>query len=335
MARIPKPWFRDDRQAWFVTIRGERHNLGPDEQEAKRQFHQLMAERPKPKPAAKPNALSVAALFDKFMDWSQKNQAAATYDWYRIRIQSLIDHLAHPAILPAADLKPYHVQEWIDAHADWGPTFRHGAIRSVQRAFNWGVEIGYLDKSPLGGIKKPSPKRREQAVTPEQWQQIREHYPQHDPFRDLLEFCWETGCRPYEARMMEPAHIHLDRLCVLFPPDEDKGKKRWRIIRLNARAAEILQRRMEGRSGKIFLNADGRPWTAFAMNCRFCRLQKHTGIKHFAYSWRHGFATRKLIEGHDHLTVAELLGHADGTMLAKVYAHLDQADDHLRKALEG
>jgi hypothetical protein len=46
MARSPKPWYRDDRQAWFVTIRGERHNLGPDEQEAKREFHELMAEKP-------------------------------------------------------------------------------------------------------------------------------------------------------------------------------------------------------------------------------------------------------------------------------------------------
>ena len=68
MARIPKPWFRDDRQTWFVTIRGERHNLGPDEQEAKRRFHQLMAEKPKPKPVPKLDALSVAGqkvLHDK------------------------------------------------------------------------------------------------------------------------------------------------------------------------------------------------------------------------------------------------------------------------------
>src|SRR5262249_8613215 len=131
-------------------------------------------------------------------------------------------------------------------------------------------------------------------------------------------------------------HVHLARLCVLFPPEEAKGKKRWRVIRLNQRAADILKRRMEGRNdGKVFLNAAGRSWTAYAINCRFCRLKKHTGIKHFAYSWPHGVATRKLIAGHDHLTVAELLGHADGTMLAKVYAHLAQADDHLRKALEG
>ena len=73
----------------------------------------------------------------------------------------------------------------------------------------------------------------------------------------------------------------------------------------------------------------------YAMNCRFCRLKKHTGVKHFAYAFRHGFATRKLVEGNDHLIVSELLGHADGSMLAKVYSHLSQHDEYLREALEG
>ena len=43
VARSPKPWYREDRQAWFVTINGDRHNLGSDEKEAKRKFHELMA----------------------------------------------------------------------------------------------------------------------------------------------------------------------------------------------------------------------------------------------------------------------------------------------------
>ena len=34
MARRPTPWFRKDRNAWFVTIDGVRHNLGPDKQTA-------------------------------------------------------------------------------------------------------------------------------------------------------------------------------------------------------------------------------------------------------------------------------------------------------------
>jgi integrase len=36
---------------------------------------------------------------------------------------------------------------------------------------------------------------------------------------------------------------------------------------------------------------------------------------------------------YDHLTIAELMGHRDGTMLAKVYAHLDRKA-HLKNALE-
>ncbi len=394
MARISKPWYRQDRQAWFVTIRGERHNLGSEDKEAYRRFHELMAKRPDERSRVQPSSLSLATLFDKFLDWSQKNQALRTYEWYRAHIQSFVDHLGQADRMPTCALKPYHVQEWLDGHPSWGQTFRHGAIAALQRPFNWAIELGYLENSPIRRFKKPPSKRREQAVTPEQWQQIRSHYHEDDPFRNFLEFCWETGCRPHEARIMEPKHVHLDRLCVLFPPDEAKGKKRWRIIRLTATAADILKKHLSGRiEGKVFLNADGKPWTAYAINCRFGRLQiaqgrqrmrelgisvaedeidrlvaslttakfvhrrrvaktehelreearrrltvklarKH-GAKYFAYAFRHGFATRKLIAGYDHLTVAELLGHADGTMLAKVYAHLDQADDHLRKALEG
>ena len=66
---------------------------------------------------------------------------------------------------------------------------------------------------------------------------------------------------------------------------------------------------------------------------RFQRLKKKLGVKYFAYALRHGFATRMLTSGVDHLTVAELLGHSNGTMLATVYQHLDQKGQHLRDAL--
>ncbi len=51
------------------------------------------------------------------------------------------------------------------------------------------------------------------------------------------------------------------------------------------------------------------------------------------YAARHGFATRKLIQGHGHLTIAALMGHADGSMIAKVYSHIDKDDAHLKRAL--
>ena len=41
---------------------------------------------------------------------------------------------------------------------------------------------------------------------------------------------------------MEVRHLRLDRRCVLFPPEEAKGRKRWRVIRLTPAAVEILKR---------------------------------------------------------------------------------------------
>lgn len=54
----------------------------------------------------------------------------------------------------------------------------------------------------------------------------------------------------------------------------------------------------------------------------------------FMYAARHGFGTRKLIQGHDHLTVAAIMGHADGSMLAKIYSHVSDDEAHLKKALQ-
>lgn len=57
------------------------------------------------------------------------------------------------------------------------------------------------------------------------------------------------------------------------------------------------------------------------------------GTKYALTAIRHSFATRMLESGMDHLSVAALLGHADGTMLAKVYSHVGQKTDFLRDEL--
>ena len=83
MARRPKPWFRKSRQAWFVTIDGVQHNLGPDKPEAYDLFYQLM--RQPTHKRVSPHSL--VAIIDEFLDWVQRHRSPESYEAYRYRLQ--------------------------------------------------------------------------------------------------------------------------------------------------------------------------------------------------------------------------------------------------------
>ncbi len=172
-------------------------------------------------------------------------------------------------------------------------------------------------------------------MTPEDFLAILARLREGDPFRDLFLFLWHSGCRPQEARHIEPRHVQLDQERIVIPKDEAKGKRYPRVIYLHGPALEIVTRLMAVRAeGKLFRNTRGCAWTKYAVCNRMYRLSRATGRKMAMYDARHGFATRKLVQGHDFTsTIAELMGHRDGTMISQVYGHLDRQSDHLKKAL--
>jgi integrase len=343
MAHSPKPFFRSARDAWYVQIATRQVKLCPGpkttatEKVAWAAFHALMAEASAPKAAAespRSPGLTLAVLFEKYLEWCQKHRAARTYAGYAWHLQAFCDHLKTARTLPALDLKPYHVVEWLDAHPAWGPTYRRNATGAVQRAFNWAEELGYVAANPVRKIKKPAAGRREQVITPDEFAAILSSYQPGDPFRDLLEFSWETGCRPQEVKRVEARHVDVATHRVVFPPKEAKGKKKFRVILTTPRAEEILTRLLSrAKGGSVFRNADGLAWTTSAVNCRFCRLKGKLGTKYALYSIRHGFATRKLEAGLDSITVAALMGHSDSAMLNRVYSHVSDHHGYLRDQL--
>jgi len=296
MARTPSPWYWPERNGWFTILNGSRHPLGehpadlppPVKRKGKwvvpsavaTAFHALLA-APKaraPKLPPRADGPTVSEVLDKFLDWALKHKATRTFEWYRDHLQNFLNHLG-PEPLPVAALKPFHVVEWADTHAGWSDTYRRGAIVAVQRPFNWAAELGYIPSSPVKGIKKPAARRRESHLTPEGFAELVSHYPAGDPFRDLLEFSWHSGCRPQEAAHVEARHVHPAAECVVLPKEEAKGKRKVRVILLHGPALEIVRRLTVLRpTGKLFLNEDGRAWKRFAIANRFDRLVLAQGI---------------------------------------------------------
>lgn len=335
MPHFPKPFFRPNRALWYVQINGKQINLGTDETAAFKAYYGLMQQRdnsPSGSPPADTQRL-VVVIVDEFLDWCEKHRAPDTYRWYKDRLNSFVATI-DPS-LGTEQLKPHHVQKWVD---NYGVPLKSGSrrnlIASVKRAMKWAEEQGYIDRSPLTHMKKPGCGRKEQVVTPEQYTALLARY-KDENFKDLLTVTWETGCRPQESLRVEARHVDLAGSRWVFPASESKGRKIPRVVYLTPIALEITKRLMEKhKTGVLFRNTDGKPWTPYATNCRFQTVRKKTGVKYSLYSLRHSFAQHALIRGVDCITVATLLGHSDPNTLGRVYQHLSQNTVFLQEQLQ-
>src|ERR1700722_19584135 len=180
------------------------------------------------------SALTLPSLVHKFLAWCCKHRSPRTTEWYEGHLAGFLSHMGTADSFPAADLKPYHVVEWVDSHESWGDTYKRGGIVAVQRALNWAEEMGYITMNP---------------VRPEDFQVILGLLREGDPFRDFFLFLWHTGCRPQEARHIEPRHVQIENQRMVIPREEAKGKRHPRVIYLAGPVLEIVARLLAERQG--------------------------------------------------------------------------------------
>ncbi|QEL19171.1 hypothetical protein [Limnoglobus roseus] len=134
MAHSPKPFFRTARNAWYVQLGSKQTKLfdGPKTPRHREigvvgvpcpdglaELCQLCCPGIVPEFWCPFCALSLAELFEKFLDWCQKHREPRTYDDYVWHLQRFVDHLKakkNPATgMAALDLRPFHVNEGLDA----------------------------------------------------------------------------------------------------------------------------------------------------------------------------------------------------------------------------
>lgn len=334
-SRYPQPFWREARKSWFVQLGKKQIKLSPEREEAFRLYHELMAREPKEIEVPPETTATdlVVVLLDHFLDWVSRNQEDRTYDFQKRNLTVFSASL--PKGMTLAELKPYHVTKCMDAQVTWGTNTKNGFCRSICRAFNWATKQGLIEKSPIHGIEKPAAVRREDLITPEEFEALLDLFPD-EAFRDVIITAWDTGCRPQELTAVEARHVDHEGKRWIFPVKSSKGKRRPRIVYLTERSYEITKRLCERNpKGKLFRNRDEEPWSKDTINRRFLRKKKRLGRKLCLYVFRHSFATRLLLAGVDPMVVATLLGHSNTNMLANHYSHLYKNPEHLRNALNG
>lgn len=323
-----KPYFKKSHKCWYVDIHGKPHRLGAEKEAAFQEYHRLMSGQTPATPQ-----LTVCQLFDQFLNWTERNRAPRTYDWYVAHLSSFAAYVGPK--LKVADAKPHHVDSWLDrCYRTSGNSHRNGACRAIARAFNWAVKRKTLATSPIAGMERPAYEPSEDFLSPDQWAELIALVNPDDPFHDYVSLLWETGARPQEVRILAAKHFDRAGKRLVLERANSKGKRERRVIRLNDTAMAIVERlTLKYPDGPLLRNRRGEPWKGFALNNRFARLSKKLGYKVYAYMLRHGFCTRALVRGVDPLTVATLMGHKSAAMVMKVYAHLVQNDEFLEEKL--
>lgn len=384
MRKFPKPWFRASRNAWFVTLDGRQHELGPDRNVAFDLYRSLLAASPEQRDGSQ----RLALLIDRYLEWCSKHRAPDTYRFYRDLLQKFVTR--YPA-LDVAQLRVYHVQDWIDSYDHLASGSKRNMVRALQRALHWCEEQGRIDRSPIAHMKKPRAGRRTTVVSPEEFERLLA-YVSSLQFCDLITFAWHTGARAAECIAVERRHVDLPHARIIFPINEEKMERAPRVIYLNDEAREVVQRRLATCQDFLFTNSDDRPWTTESVNCQFEQIRIRMGMealraRGFALSedairrkiatlcptrrsgrrivpkspaelreearrkllsqeakrhakkyclteLRHSWCHHALRRGLDALTVSVLMGHADTSMVAKVYSHLSHAPQFLREQVQ-
>jgi integrase len=347
--KIPQPWFREGKGAWYVCIDGKQHSLGKDRDEAYRRYHLLMAgvdrreAKAKPEPKAKPKpkrtppaqqeALTVKRLVERYLADAERRLAKSTYRVTRDFANSFAQAWGE---LPAEAIRKNHVEAWIAQHPTWGNTTAWDGMTKLVTLFHWAVEAELLTANHIRRIRKPPVKSRgrEALISPEEYARLLEGAT--PALRNVLLALHQTGARPGEVLTVTAADFVAEQGVWVLAKHKTAHKGQRRIVYLTPELTALCRDlAAKHPTGPLFRTATGKPW------CHGCylaeqvrKLRAKLGIKGaIPYGFRHSFATDALANGVPDAQVAELLGHSGTAMLHKHYAHLTAKAQALRNAL--
>lgn len=164
-----------------------------------------------------------------------------------------------------------------------------------------------------------------------------------EQLRNIWLFAFATGMRPSEYMALkwesidwENCTVKVERARVVgVTSNNTKTKSSKRVIDLRRGAYDALRAQEQYSrlaNGPVFLDpATGRGWdTSDRLNRVWIPTLKKAGVRHRTqYQTRHTFASTLLSCGENLMYVAKQMGHADTTMVTRIYARWLEHDDGL------
>ncbi len=346
---LDKLYWKRSHGAWYANIgptsasgnpRPVRLIKGPNDRATRRRAEEALikklAESGDNLASADPLVID---LCNTFLAHHKAHSKPGTHEFYRRPVEAFLAWLPDQGLagLKTSTIKKHHVESWLrQKYPKASQGYKHNILRAIKSPFRWAYDQELIDRLPLRSLKPGKATARDIDISPDQWQKIIDKVDDSD-FLDILWTLRLTGCRPQELRLVEKRHFDAQQGAWVFPVEESKsgnvtGQKR--VVLLEGDALRATQERcLRYPEGPLFRNQDGEQWKRRPLAARFQRLATAVGFPITAYALRHAFATDKIVEGKDLITIAALMGHTDLKMLQKHYQKVNKRPEFLRAAL--
>jgi hypothetical protein len=130
MGRASKPWYRKDRDAWYVNVQGKRIKLVDGKSNRNEVYRRFLALKPDGTKAI--TALVTGEeVCELFVEFSRTNLKPKTHDGYKRFLEPFASHVG---VIDGSEVQPKHVTRFLEQCPTWGKTTRYNAITAIKRA---------------------------------------------------------------------------------------------------------------------------------------------------------------------------------------------------------
>lgn len=148
-------------------------------------------------------------------------------------------------------------------------------------------------------------------------------------YRLMLLLSIKIGLRPMELAGLESTWFRGLELRI---PVGYSKRKSGRSLSIDAEIIEAVAVHMQGRVGRVFLNASGKPFTARGISDAFRRLYRVNDIEGSCYSGRRTLATNLVDKGVSPFIIQKVLGHSH---INTTMEYVSVTPNMMRRALFG
>lgn len=228
----------------------------------------------------------------------------------------------------ARRLKPQQLSEFVEGQLQSGVSLATAALRAklLLTIIRWGVGTGRLAVNPLGGVRFPKPKAR-RVMPPSLVEARRMKAVAAYHVARVITLGMMAGPRigPSELFRLRWEDVDVDAGVIRMPNAKKGAYAESRLIPVRD---DVLPELRKWREEDAKIDC---PWVihwqgkrVFCISHAWHSARKAAGISRIItpYSLRHAFPTSALEYGADIKAVAEIMGHADPSMLLKTYQHI-------------